>query len=166
MQHTGKRLLLAAAIAALSPTVAAQAQQASADQLWKTRCAGPARALDTLVCEASQAILVKESGQLLFKIDIIYPAQKGKPVFQMQAPLGFYLPGKIKLGVDGTPLTELEIGKCDQRGCFLSAGATPELIGAMKAGTSLQIDFAPAENKRQSIDVPLTGFTRAMEAIQ
>lgn len=166
MPFFGKRLLLAAAFTALAPAATVFAQDKNPEQLWQTRCAGPSRAAETLICEASQSIRVKDSGQLLFKIDVIYPANGGKPVFQMQAPLGFYLPGKIRLAVDGTPLSELEIGTCDQRGCFLSADATPEMIDAMKAGTQLQIDFAPAADRRQTIDVPLTGFTRAMDVIQ
>ncbi|MCK7610568.1 invasion associated locus B family protein [Roseibium sediminicola] len=165
-----KQLILAASIAALVPAGGALAQETAQENaqeaLWQTRCGGPARAAETLICEASQILRIKENGQLLFKVDVIYPANKGTPVFQMQAPLGFYLPGKVKLAVDGTPLTELEVGTCDQRGCYISADATPEMIDAMKAGTKLQIDFAPAADRRQSVDVPLTGFTKAMDAIQ
>jgi len=159
-------LFLAAAFAFPLHAVNAVAQQESQTELWQTRCTGPSRAPETLVCETSQSLRVTESGQLLFKLDVITPANKATPVFKMQAPLGFYLPGRIKLAVDGTPLTELEIGTCDQRGCFLSTEASPQMIAAMKAGSKLQIDFAPSADRRQSIDVPLTGFTRAMDAIQ
>jgi len=161
-----KQLILAAAIAALVPAGSALAQENTQEELWQTRCGGPSRKAETLICEASQILRIKENGQLLFKVDVIYPANKGTPVFQMQAPLGFYLPGKVKLAVDGTPLTELEVGTCDQRGCYISADATQEMIDAMKAGTTLQIDFAPAADRRQAVDVPLTGFTKAMDAIQ
>lgn len=142
------------------------AQQAAQDNLWQTRCAGPSRTAAALTCETSQSLRVKENGKLLFKIDVIFPPEKAAPVLQMQAPLGFYLPGKIKLAVDGTPVSELTIGTCDARGCFLSAPATEELIGAMKAGAKMQIDFAPTADRRQSVDVPLTGFSRAIQAIQ
>ena len=162
-----KHLLALTAVAFLGAEAeAVLAQQPDQNSLWQTRCAGPSRAADSLICEASQSIRVKENGKLLFKVDIITPANNTSPVLQMQAPLGFYLPGKVKLAVDGAPLTELEIGTCDQRGCFLSADATAQMIDAMKAGSKLQIDFAPAADRRQIVDVPLTGFTRAMEAIQ
>ena len=168
--HSLKKTIALAALFTLPLTLqSARAQetgQANQAELWQTRCAGPSRSAESLICEASQSVRVKESGQLLFKVDIIYPANKGTPVFQMQAPLGFYLPGKVKLAVDGTPMSELEIGTCDQRGCFLSAPATPEMIDAMKAGAKLQINFAPAAERRQTIEVPLTGFSRAMDAIQ
>lgn len=162
-----KKILVLATVMGLpiaSPS--AMAQDANQAEFWQTRCAGPSRTAEALICETSQSVRVKESGQLLFKVDIIYPANKGAPVFQMQAPLGFYLPGKVKLAVDGTPLSELDVGTCDQRGCFLSAEATTGMIDAMKAGAQLQIDFAPAADRRQSINVPLTGFRRAMAAIQ
>jgi invasion protein IalB len=166
MQSLNVKPFLAAFFAGLSLTGAAMAQSENADTLWQTRCAGTSRTADALVCEASQSLRVKESGQLLFKVDVITPADKGAAVLQLQAPLGFYLPGKIRLAVDGTALTELEVGTCDQRGCFLSAEATPAMIDAMKAGNSLQIDFAPAAGRRQAVEVPLTGFTRAMDAIR
>jgi len=143
-----------------------QSQQPAQEELWQTRCAGPSRDAAKLICETSQSLRVKENGQLIFKVDVIYPANKGTPVFQMQAPLGFYLPGKVRLAVDGKQISELEIGTCDQRGCFISADATTEMIEAMKAGTKLQIDFAPAADRRQTFEIPLTGFTRAMEAVQ
>jgi len=145
---------------------AAVAQSDNTDSLWQTRCAGPSRSADALICETSQSLRVKESGQLLFKVDVIAPANNGTPVLQLQAPLGFYLPGKIRLAVDGAALTELEVGTCDQRGCFLSAEATDQMIDSMKAGNKLQIDFAPAAGRRQAVEVPLTGFTRAMDAIR
>lgn len=163
-----RNTLFALAVAAAVPLASqsVHAQETGGDTLWQTRCAGPSRNAEALICEASQSLRVKESGQLIFKVDIIYPANKAAPLLQMQAPLGFYLPGKVKLSVDGTPMSELEIGTCDQRGCFLSAPATPDMIGAMKAGVQLQIDFAPAAGQRQTVEVPLTGFSRSMDAIQ
>ncbi|QDG79271.1 invasion associated locus B family protein [Labrenzia sp. PHM005] len=162
-------LYLSAAIALLFsalPFVPAQAQQAEKTVLWQTRCAGESRSAEALICEATQSLRVKENGQLLFKVDIIYPGNSGQPVFQLQAPLGFYLPGKVKLSVDGTGIGELEIATCDQRGCYISAPATDTMINAMKAGAKMEIDFAASASQRQKIEVPLTGFSRAMAAIQ
>ncbi|CTQ64767.1 invasion associated locus B family protein [Roseibium alexandrii] len=142
------------------------AQQAEQGELWQTRCAGTSRSAEALTCEASQSLRVKESGQLLFKVDIIYPGNNAAPVFQMQAPLGFYLPGKVKLTIDGAQIGDMTISTCDQRGCYISAPATDAMIDAMKAGAQLQIDFAASASQRQKIDVPLTGFSRAIAAIQ
>ncbi len=159
-------LAFPAALGLLAVFTSAQAQDSSQGNFWQTHCAGKARSTEALTCEATQSVRMKKSGQLLFKVDIVYPAGKAAPLLKMQAPLGFYLPGKIKLAVDDKPVTEMDIGTCDQRGCFLSASAPPEMIDAMKAGAKLQIDFAPAADRRQSISLPLTGFSRAMDAIQ
>jgi invasion protein IalB len=159
-------LVTAAALGISIAPEASFAQQPAPDNLWQTRCAGPSRTVEALTCETSQSLRVKENGKLLFKIDVIFPPKKAAPILQMQAPLGFFLPGKIRLAVDGTPISELTIGTCDARGCFLSAPATDEMIGAMKAGVKMQIDFAPTADRRQSVDVPLSGFSRAIQAIQ
>ncbi len=158
---------LATALVLVSTSGNTYAQSAAGQNtFWQTRCAGAERNPAALNCEASQSLRVKENGQLLFKVDLIFPANKGAPILQMQAPLGFYLPGKIKLAVDGTNLSELDVGTCDQRGCFLSAPASADMIVAMKAGSALQIDFAPTAGNRQTVDMPLAGFTRAIDAIQ
>ena len=160
----------AATLFVLASILPATAQDAipspGQDDLWQTRCAGTSRSSDELICEATQSVRVKESGQLLFKVDIIYPANDAPPVLQMQLPLGFYIPGKIKLSVDGIPIDELDVGTCDTRGCFLSSKATPVMIDAMKAGAKLKVDFAPSAGNRQAVEIPLTGFSRAMAAIQ
>lgn len=152
------------AFAATSGTVAAQEQKP--DTLWQTQCFGPSKDPASLTCEASQSLRVKESGKLLFKVDVISPAGAPVKIMSIQAPLGFYLPGKLNLTVDDAPLADLDIASCDGRGCFLNTQLAPEMVTALKAGNSLKISFAPTADKRQAVEIPLTGFTRAMEAIQ
>ncbi|WP_068418189.1 invasion associated locus B family protein [Labrenzia sp. OB1] len=166
MQFIKSSIFLSVAFGVSMAAQPVLAQQANEDALWQTRCAGPSRSVEALTCEASESVRMKDSGQLVFKVDLIFPADKAAPVLRMQAPLGFYLPGKIRLGVDGNPISELEIGFCDKRGCFLSTEATPDIIAAMTAGAVLQIDFAPAADRRQTIELPLAGFGRAMNAVQ
>ncbi len=156
---------LAFVITAL-PIPTPKAQETEPTTFWQTRCAGTSRTAETLACEATQSLRVKESGQLLFKIDILYPGNNSGPMLQMQAPLGFYLPGKIKLSVDGAAISELSINTCDQRGCFIRSAASNDMIDAMKRGAKLEIDFAPSASQRQKVEVPLKGFSRAMDAIQ
>ncbi|WP_420335738.1 invasion associated locus B family protein [Roseibium sp.] len=151
-----------------SNSAAAQdpAQKPDKDVLWQTRCVGTSRTSDALICESSQSVRAQENGRLLLKIDIIYPANKADPVLQMALPLGIHIPGQVKLTVDGNAMGDFVIGSCNTQGCFLSAPASPGMIDAMKAGATLKVDFAPMPGKRQAIEIPLTGFSRAMAAIQ
>lgn len=151
-----------------SNSAAAQdpAQKPDKDVLWQTRCVGTSRTSDALICESSQSVRAQENGRLLLKIDIIYPANKAAPVLQMVLPLGIHIPGQVKLTVDGSAMGDFVIGSCNTQGCFLSAPASPGMIDAMKAGATLKVDFAPMPGKRQAIEIPLTGFSRAMAAIQ
>nr|WP_319385902.1 invasion associated locus B family protein [uncultured Roseibium sp.] len=136
------------------------------DVLWQTRCVGTSRTSDTLICESSQSVRAQENGRLLLKVDIIYPANDAKPVIRMALPLGIHIPGQVKLSVDGTAMGDFAVGSCNTQGCFLSAPATPGMIDAMKAGAKLKVDYAPVAGQRQAIEIPLTGFSRAMAAIQ
>jgi len=149
--------------AALSP--AAAQETADNDVFWETSCSGAVRDTASLTCQATQRVVTTQGGQLVFKIDVIYPPEGQQPVMAIQAPLGFYLPGKLGLAVDGTPLRTLDIATCDNRGCFIRIAAEADLLAAMKAGAKLQIDFATAAQNRQTLELPLTGFTKAVEAI-
>lgn len=154
-------------LAVSSPAPAQDATPKSdKDVLWQTRCVGTSRTSDALICESSQSVRAQENGRLLLKIDIIYPAKKAAPVMQMVLPLGIHIPGQVKLSVDGSPMGDFAVGSCNTQGCFLSAPASPGMIDAMKAGAKLKVDFAPMPGKRQAIEIPLTGFSRAMAAIQ
>ncbi|MEJ8472738.1 invasion associated locus B family protein [Roseibium algae] len=164
-----KRIKIIAAIAfVMSSYYAAPvaAQQETQDKYWQTWCSGPSRSEAMLSCVTTQSLRIKETGQLLFKVDIAYPAKATDPEFRLQAPLGFFLPGKIKLTVDGAHPWDLDIGMCDKRGCFLQTKLPADMLGAMKSGTQLEIDFAPSADKRQKTGVPLTGFSKAIAAIQ
>lgn len=151
-----------------SVSTAAQdaAPKTDKDVLWQTRCIGASRTSDALICESSQSVRAQENGRLLLKVDIIYPANKAAPVLQMVLPLGIHIPGQVKLSVDGTAMGDFAVGSCNTQGCFLSAPASPGMIDAMKAGAKLKVDYAPMAGKRQAIEIPLTGFSRAMAAIQ
>jgi len=149
--------------AALFPATAQETAQNNA--FWETSCSGKERAATALTCQATQRVVTTQGGQLVFKIDVIYPPEGQQPVMAIQAPFGFYLPGKLGLAVDGTQLRTLEIATCDNRGCFIRIAAEDDLIAAMKAGAKFQIDFATAAENRQTLELPLTGFTKAIEAI-
>ncbi|GGB53232.1 hypothetical protein GCM10011316_26590 [Roseibium aquae] len=135
------------------------------DVFWETSCNGAVRETSNLTCQATQRVVTTQGGQLVFKIDVIYPQQGQQPVLAIQAPLGFYLPGKLGLAVDGTRLRDLDVATCDNRGCFLQVAAEDDLISAMKAGGKLQIDFATTAGNRQTLELPLTGFTKAIDSI-
>lgn len=166
-KHTLPTALLFCLLGLSYPAAAQEAaQNKDKDVLWQTRCVGTTRTSGALICESSQSVRAQENGRLLLKVDIIYPANNANPVMQMVLPLGIHIPGQVKLSVDGTPMGDFTIGSCNTQGCFLSAPASPGMIDAMKAGAKLKVDFAPMPGKRQAIEIPLTGFSRAMAAIQ
>lgn len=151
--------------AAMQASVSGAQEKPAEDAYWQTQCSGPTRASEDLSCVANQQIRIAETGQLLFKIDVAFP--KGSASFmEIQGPLGFYIPGGLKLSVDETLLQELAVNSCDNRGCFTRFQVDTAMIDAMKRGNVLKIDFAPTVDNRRTIDIPLTGFTKAMTAIQ
>jgi len=167
LKHSLPAAFLFCLLAVSGPATAQDSSPKSdKDVLWQTRCVGTSRTSDALICESSQSVRAQENGRLLLKVDIIYPANKAAPVMQMVLPLGIHIPGQVMLSVDGSALGDFAVRSCNTQGCFLSAPAAPGMIDAMKAGAKLKVDFAPMPGKRQAIEIPLTGFSRAMAAIQ
>lgn len=164
---------LACGLAASTLPAAAQtsqpAQQPDANQeTWHTSCAGPDRNADDLNCSATANVVLSSTHQLLFSIHVNIPHKNDKatPSIVLQGPLGFYLPDGIKLAVDDTALATGSVDSCDNRGCFIQVPASSKMLDALKRGSNLKIDFAPAANQHRTVTVPLTGFTKAMASIQ
>lgn len=164
-------LILTAGLVVSSAAVSAQEAQdstasADADKYWGTDCSGPSRNADALACTATQSIFVTETKQLLFRIKVITPANKGDPVMELQGPLNFYLPGGFTLSVDGTDLAKVTVSNCNQSGCYGAVKLEAGMLDALKRGSNLRITFLSAPQKSQFVETPLAGFTRALQAIQ
>ncbi len=95
-----------------------QSTGSEADKYWSTECTGSSRALDKLVCSATQSILLAQSKELLFRIKVVVAAGSSAPVMEIQGPLNVYLPAGFSLSVDGAPLTNVSVSNCNRRGCF------------------------------------------------
>lgn len=166
-----KKTALAIAFSAglLVAPIAAVAQDASAneaDKFWHTRCVGPDRNGGSLVCTATQSILVSNSGKLLFRITVTVPANRQGTIMELQGPLNVYLPDGFVLSVDETELAKSAISNCNQAGCFGMVSLGENQVARLKGGASLKITFSVQPQNTQFVETPLAGFTRAMNAIQ
>lgn len=166
-----KRPVLAIALSAglFAAPFTAVAQDSSsneADKFWHTRCVGPDRNGNSLVCTATQSILVSNSGKLLFRITVTVPANRRGTILELQGPLNVYLPDGFVLSVDEAELAKSAISNCNQAGCFGSVSLSEDQVAQLKRGASLKITFSVQPQKTQFVETPLAGFTRAMNAIQ
>lgn len=158
--------LLAGPLAAPIAAVAQDSSANEADKFWHTRCVGSDRNGDSLVCTATQSILVSNSGKLLFRITVTVPANRRGTIMELQGPLNVYLPDGFVLSVDETELAKSTISNCNQAGCFGTVSLSEGQVARLKGGASLKITFSVQPQNTQFVETPLAGFTRAMNAIQ
>lgn len=158
--------LLAGLFATPATAVAQDSSASDADKFWHTQCVGTDRNVNSLVCTATQSILVSNSGKLLFRIKVTVPANRQGTFMELQGPLNVYLPDGFALSVDGTDLVKGAISNCNQAGCFSTLRLNDDQVAKLKNGASLKINFSAQPQNTQFVETPLAGFTRAMQAIE
>jgi len=171
-----KLKMIAAIIACLSagaPQTSARAQDTNGDAvtdptlppLWKSQCVGASRT-GPLECSMEQRLVLEGSGQFLARLMIRMPASASVvPVFLIQLPLGVSLPVGLRLSVDGMPGENLGFQACDKAGCYVGDTLSDSMMGAMKAGNVISINFEDSAKRPRKLDFSLQGFTRAFNAI-
>ncbi len=146
-------------------------QEAAADPAtpppapWGARCASDGRTT-TPDCVIEQRVVLSNNGQLLAAVTIRLPPDSPTPVMMIQTPFGLNLPAGLKLAIDDTPVETLPLQTCDGGGCYAGKVVSPELLGALKQGTTLSITFQDSAQRDIVVPVSLNGFTAAYEKIQ
>jgi invasion protein IalB len=113
-----------------------------------------------------QRVVLSNSGQLLAAVTIRLPPDSSTPVMMIQTPFGLNLPAGLKLAIDEKPFETLPLQTCDGGGCYAGNVVSPELLGALKQGTTLSITFQDSAQRDIAVPVSLNGFTAAYEKIQ
>lgn len=132
---------------------------------WGARCASAARTTAP-DCVIEQRVVLSNSGQLLAAVTIRLPPDSQTPVMMIQTPFGLNLPAGLKLAVDEKPFETLPLQTCDGGGCYAGNVVSPELLNALKQGTTLSITFQDPNQRDIAVPVSLNGFTAAYEKIQ
>jgi invasion protein IalB len=79
-------------------------------------------------------------------------------------PLGLLLQPGIRFTVDGQQPTTGKFAVCFPNGCFAEAGGLgPEVVAAMKKGTTLNVSVQNQTQREVTFAVPLVGFGKAFD---
>jgi len=132
---------------------------------WAARCSSDSRT-GTPECLMEQSVVMSNNGQLLAAVTLRQPPDGAQPVMMIRTPFGLYLPAGLRIAVDEQPIKTLPLQTCDGSGCYAGDVVAPELLAAMKNGTTLQVTFQDAAQRDIGVPVSLAGFTAAYEKIQ
>lgn len=85
-------------------------------------------------------------------------------VVRFLLPLGLMLAPGIRFSIDGQQATAGKFAVCFPNGCFAEAGGVgPELVAALKKGTTLNVSVQNQTQREVIFAVPLTGFGKAFD---
>ncbi|MGR3616204.1 MAG: invasion associated locus B family protein [Paracoccaceae bacterium] len=154
--------MLSSGALAQSQTEQTAQQQSVGSTGWSVQCNTVA---DQLQCSALNSIVATPGNQLILRVSIQVAADGGDHNLIVQLPLGLDLPKGIDLSVDEGASTHFEINTCIQAGCFVTHSLEETTLSDMKAGETLAITMFANNGGENQIQLPLAGFTNAVEKL-
>jgi invasion protein IalB len=153
---------------AASPQPAAPAQTATPTKegaRWVSHCASESRKAP-LDCSVDAVVPIPNTPQLALNISIQVKPGKARPVFRFVTPLAVLLEPGVNLTFENGPSRRLTFEYCEQRGCLASAELSPEMIDALRNGTSLTASFQTATQQNFDVLIPTNGLGAMISKIE
>lgn len=129
---------------------------------WSGRCA---QGDQGRVCNISQHLSLKESGEPLLRITIGRIPDQAQPVALLAVPLGVYLPDGVDIRVDEGKPKNYTYDYCDNSGCWLAYPLDQALLRAYKRGRYAKVSFANRQRDKITVPVSLKGFTKGIASL-
>ncbi|HCR86247.1 MAG TPA: hypothetical protein DIV86_06175 [Alphaproteobacteria bacterium] len=102
-------------------------------------------------------------------LGVSFIAARGKTVSAMRviAPLGVNLISRLGMNIDNSKAVKIPFQLCRPVGCIVLVNIQDVFIKKLKSGNIMHITYQGMGAKNvQKIDVPLKGFSKALEALE
>jgi invasion protein IalB len=165
-QDKGKKP--AAAPAATAPAAKGPTSAKLITSNWNLEC-HPTGPEQKLVCEISKKIALQKTRKILL-IVFVTPRNTGKGaeayVLRYQLPHGLNLASGVKVQIDKDKALSPIIVTSSQAGIFARLGMNALLLGSLKKGSVMKVDFAAMNGTSLSIPVSLKGFSAVYDKLK
>jgi invasion protein IalB len=163
-QDKGKKPAAAAAAPAAKGATSAKLVSGP----WNLEC-HPAGPEQKLVCEVSKKIALEKTRKILLTV-FVTPRNAGKGaeahVLRYQLPHGLNLTSGVKVQIDKGEALSPIIVTTSQAGVFARLGMNAVLLGSLKKGSIMKVDFAAMNGTSLSIPVSLQGFSAVYDKLK
>jgi invasion protein IalB len=146
-------------VASLSVIPAVRAQD-PASAAWRVECTGDGKVLE---CRALQQIVNRDDKHLLAQLTVRLPSDSKTPVMMLQLPLGLNLSEPVQFKVDNGAVEKQQVQTCTTTGCFVGMQLNDKFLASMRGGAVLKIALQDSNKQPIAIDVPLVGFSLALD---
>jgi invasion protein IalB len=132
---------------------------------WVVNCASGSTGTE-LQCQVSQNLSEAKSGQRVLTVTVRRQENAAGFAMLLALPHGLFLPSGASYRIDSGKKSTVAIQTCDQNGAYAAMPLAPELVKAMRSGTTLNIDMESVTRKPVTIPVSLKGFGAAIDKLQ
>ena len=150
----------AAVLATSLGTPSAIRAQDAAPAAWRVDCAGDGKVLE---CRALQQIVNRDDKHLLAQLTVRLPSDSKTPVMMLQLPLGLNLSEPVQFKVDNGAVEKQQVQTCTTTGCFVGMQLNDKFLASMRSGAVLKIALQDSNKQPIALDVPLLGFSLALD---
>lgn len=135
---------------------------------WTTKCEKPEDAKEDTKeqCFIFQNLVLKEGGQRVLAVAVVYPPEGSDPVALFTLPLGISLPPGAALAVDDGEPVRFPIERCEPSGCRAGLKLEAALLEKMKKGARAQVTFHDGSRRPISVPLSLKGFTAGLQSLR
>ena len=148
-----------------APVAAPGTAAAAPQNAWVINCSTGAGGTE-LDCQMSQLLTDTKTGQRVLTVTIRKDAAQGGMAMLVALPHGLYLPAGATYQIDAGKAVPVAIQTSDQNGSYAAAPMDATLIGALKAGTTLNIGMESVSRQPVVIPVSLAGFTAVIDKLE
>lgn len=148
-----------------APAAAPGSAAAAPQNAWVINCSTGAGST-TLDCQMSQLLTDAKTGQRVLTVTIRKDAVQGGMAMLIALPHGLFLPAGASYQIDAGSAVQVAIQTSDQNGSYAAAPMDATTIGALKAGTTLNIGMQSANRQPVVIPVSLAGFTAVIDKLE
>ena len=156
------RIALVSSVAAAMgvASVATAQQQGPPSRSWFKVCTKQA---ETDICNV-QFNVAADTGQLITAVNLLTVKGKiNRRIFQVAVPTGRFLPEGLSVRIDEGKVNKLPYTICLPNRCLAEVQLSDQLVSALKRGNKITLTSVNFQNKKNPIEVTLTGFTAAYD---
>jgi invasion protein IalB len=134
--------------------------QDAAPAAWRVEYTGDGKVLE---CRALQQIINRDDKRRLAQLTVRLPPDSNTPVMMLQLPLGLNLSEPVQFRVDNGAVEKQQVQTCTTTGCFVGMQLNDKFLASMRGGTLLKIALQDSNKQPIALDVPLLGFSLALD---
>jgi invasion protein IalB len=141
---------------------AGPANDASEPATWGVTCDHDVTGRKT-GCRVTQVVANPQTGERMLVVTVRRTPDGEPPSMLVTLPLRTFLTPGTLVQIDEQPGWQVPFQLCDENGCYAGLSTNEEMVGALKAGETLKVEFFDQKRRKTVIKLPLKNFDKSFD---